>query len=143
MEYWSDGVLGRPRIPALQYSSIPSLHFVFRSPLRLEARRDRRCSCRALRRRFACYVRRAAGPGDRHWTPHPIDQPAPLLDRDDEDARITILGRIRIVQIGLFAFAGGARGLSAGITVSGNKIAGDMAGALVHRHVDVLAVAAL
>ena len=66
-----------------------------------------------------------------------------MFDRNDKYARVAVLGRIGIVEIGLFAFARGARRFVAGVTVVGNKIAGDVTGALVHRDVDMLSFAAV
>ena len=43
--------------------------------------------------------------GDRRWAPHPIYQPAPLFDGNDKDTGVAVFGGIRIVKIGLFAFA--------------------------------------
>src|SRR5258705_13915055 len=47
--------------------------------------------------------------GNLRRTSHPLDQAAPLFDRDDKNARIAVLRRIGIVEIGLFAFGRGAR----------------------------------
>ena len=77
--------------------------------------------------------------GNRSRTSHPIHQPAPLLDRNDKDARVAVLGRVRVVEVRLFTLARSARGLGAGVAVVRNKIAGDMSRTFVHRDNDVLA----
>src|SRR4030095_12056872 len=79
--------------------------------------------------------------GNLRRTSHPVDQATPLFDGNDEYARIAILRRIGVVEIGLFTFARGARRLLTRVTVVGNKISSDVTGALVHGYVNILSFA--
>ena len=43
--------------------------------------------------------------GNRWRTAHPIHKPAPLFNWDDKDARVSVLRGVRVIKVGLFAFA--------------------------------------